>query len=42
VKATVAADFPMVSLKTQKQWEKWLAANHSKLNGVWLQFFKNV
>jgi uncharacterized protein YdeI (YjbR/CyaY-like superfamily) len=33
-------DYPIVSFKTQKEWHNWLDKNHSKLNGIWLQFFK--
>ncbi|MDQ3019875.1 MAG: YdeI/OmpD-associated family protein [Bacteroidota bacterium] len=32
--------FPIVSFATPKQWERWLSKNHSKLNGIWLQFYK--
>jgi len=42
VKVTAPAEMPVVSFKSGKLWEKWLATNHSKLNGVWLQFFKKA
>jgi len=42
VKVTAPAEMPVVSFKSEKLWEKWLATNHSKLNGVWLQFFKKA
>jgi len=33
-------DFPIISFATSKKWESWLSKNHSKLNGIWLQFYK--
>jgi len=40
LKPGAPADFPIVSFKSQKEWHRWLDNNHSKLNGVWLRFFK--
>lgn len=33
-------ELPVLAFKTQKQFEKWLARNHNKLEGLWLRFFK--
>ena len=33
-------DFPIIHFKSPKHFAKWLAANHARQNGVWLQFFK--
>jgi uncharacterized protein YdeI (YjbR/CyaY-like superfamily) len=33
-------DLPMRSFKDQKTWEKWLATNHSKSPGIWMQIAK--
>src|SRR3979409_1200955 len=36
------ADLEIISFKSSKPWEAWLAKNHSKTNGVWLQFFNKA
>jgi uncharacterized protein YdeI (YjbR/CyaY-like superfamily) len=33
-------DLPMRSFKDQKSWEKWLATNHAKSPGIWMQIAK--
>jgi uncharacterized protein YdeI (YjbR/CyaY-like superfamily) len=33
-------DLPIVSFRTPKQWERWLALNHAISTGVWLMFYK--
>jgi uncharacterized protein YdeI (YjbR/CyaY-like superfamily) len=33
-------DLPMRSFRDQKTWEKWLATNHSKSPGIWMQIAK--
>jgi uncharacterized protein YdeI (YjbR/CyaY-like superfamily) len=33
---------PILFFKTQEEWEKWLAKNHDKVDGVWLQFYKKA
>ena len=33
-------DLPIIAFKSPKNWADWLAKNHSKSNGVWIQFFK--
>ncbi|MEJ0021687.1 MAG: bacteriocin-protection protein, YdeI/OmpD-associated family [Candidatus Doudnabacteria bacterium] len=35
-------DLPVKAFKTQKDWEKWLAKNHSKPDGIWLRFYKKA
>ena len=32
----------VISFASSKEWRKWIAANHSKSNGLWLRFFKKV
>ncbi len=34
------ADFEIVSFKTAKEMEKWLAKNHAASKGIWLRLFK--
>src|ERR1700722_9597297 len=34
------ADMPIRSFDTQTAFAKWLAAEHSVRNGLWIQFFK--
>jgi uncharacterized protein YdeI (YjbR/CyaY-like superfamily) len=29
-----------ISFTSSKEWRKWLAANHTKSNGIWLRFYK--
>jgi uncharacterized protein YdeI (YjbR/CyaY-like superfamily) len=38
--ATSKRDLPVKSFKSGHAFEKWLAKNHSKSNGIWLRFFK--
>ncbi|HEX2251132.1 MAG TPA: YdeI/OmpD-associated family protein [Gemmatimonadales bacterium] len=33
-------DLPVKRFRTQAAWEKWLAANHEKSSGVWLELAK--
>ena len=33
-------EFEILAFSSGKPWERWLAKNHAKSNGVWLQFFK--
>lgn len=35
-----ADDLPIVDLKDQKEWRRWLEENHDSLAGVWLKFAK--
>jgi uncharacterized protein YdeI (YjbR/CyaY-like superfamily) len=32
----------VAEFKTASQWDKWLAANHSKSKGIWIRFFKKA
>ncbi len=41
-KAAAKNDYQVISCKSQKEWHNWLDKNHSKLNGVWLRFFKKA
>lgn len=34
------ADYPTKFFKTQKDWEKWLQANHQTTPGIWIKFAK--
>ena len=34
------ADFEIISFKSSRLWETWLAKNHSKTRGIWVQFFR--
>jgi uncharacterized protein YdeI (YjbR/CyaY-like superfamily) len=36
----VKDDLEILTFKSQKHWERWLAKNHSKSKGIWLRFFK--
>src|SRR5258708_31021801 len=36
------SDLEIISFKSSKAWEAWLAKHHSKTDGVWLQFFKKA
>ena len=33
-------EMPTLSFKTATGFERWLAKNHDKVNGIWLRFFK--
>jgi len=33
---------PLLFFESPKKWEDWLAKNHSKSDGVWLQFYKKA
>ncbi|HLL28743.1 MAG TPA: YdeI/OmpD-associated family protein [Xanthobacteraceae bacterium] len=33
-------DLPIVSFKSARDWESWIAKNHARTNGVWIRFFK--
>ena len=35
-------ELPQIAFPSQKDWEKWLKANHSKSPGIWLQFAKKA
>ena len=35
-------DLPIVELKNQAAWERWLAKNHERQQGVWLKFAKKA
>ncbi len=37
---TKGTDYPIIAFAAQKKFEQWLSKNHSKANGIWLQFFK--
>ena len=37
---TSKADVPIVEFKSEKDWQRWLAANHSASTGVWLRLFR--
>ena len=39
-KAPPDFDLPRKSFKTPAAWEKWLAANHAKSSGIWMQIAK--
>jgi uncharacterized protein YdeI (YjbR/CyaY-like superfamily) len=39
-KAGQNKELPIMSFKTSKQWERWLAKNHNVIGGIWLQFQK--
>jgi len=34
------SDLQIIAFKSPKKWADWLAKNHSKSSGVWIQFFK--
>jgi uncharacterized protein YdeI (YjbR/CyaY-like superfamily) len=34
------SDAPILSFSSQKAWARWLAANHARSDGIWLQFHK--
>ncbi|CAN5316300.1 YdeI/OmpD-associated family protein [soil metagenome] len=40
MKATGKKDFEILSFKTAKAFEKWLAKNHAMTDGIWIKFFK--
>lgn len=40
MKTSVSFDYTILSFKTPKAFEKWLAKNHHKCNGFWLRYFK--
>ena len=33
-------ELPVRAFRTLAEWERWLATNHAKAQGVWLRFFK--
>lgn len=33
-------DFPVRAFRSLAEWERWLATNHAKAEGVWVRFFK--
>ncbi len=35
-------DAPIVAFQSQKKWEGWLAVNHARSDGIWLQFHKKA
>jgi uncharacterized protein YdeI (YjbR/CyaY-like superfamily) len=36
----VNPDEPVVRVKSQREWERWLERNHSKVKAVWIEFAK--
>lgn len=40
MKKTPAEIQPILPFATTRKWTAWLAKNHAKSNGIWLQFFK--
>lgn len=40
INTTSKKELPVIAFKSQKEWERWLDRNHSKPDGVWVQFFK--
>jgi len=38
----VKFDLPVRFFKSAKQWEAWLAENHSNSKGIWLRFYKKT
>lgn len=40
MKATAGNELKILSFKTPGEFEKWLAKNHNKANGIWLRLFK--
>jgi uncharacterized protein YdeI (YjbR/CyaY-like superfamily) len=37
---TPKRDAPIKSFRSQNAWARWLAANHARSDGIWLQFYK--
>ena len=35
-------DLPVITLKSQEEWELWLVDNHASSTGLWLRFFKKA
>jgi uncharacterized protein YdeI (YjbR/CyaY-like superfamily) len=35
-----AKDYPQLTVRTQKEWSRWLQRNHAESDGAWLRFFK--
>lgn len=33
-------ELPVRAFRSLAEWERWLATNHAKAEGVWLRFFK--
>jgi uncharacterized protein YdeI (YjbR/CyaY-like superfamily) len=33
-------EFEIVAFASAREWERWLAGNHAKAQGVWIRFFK--
>jgi uncharacterized protein YdeI (YjbR/CyaY-like superfamily) len=40
MKAVAKNEWKVLSFKTAKEFEKWLAKNHDTCKGIWLRFFK--
>ena len=40
MKTTDNNELQVLAFKTSNAFEKWLAKNHDKVNGIWLRFFK--
>ena len=38
--ADLKKEFPVRAFRSLAEWERWLAANHAKAEGVWVRFFK--
>lgn len=36
----MAADLPLLEIRTRREWRAWLAKHHDSSNGVWLVFHK--
>jgi uncharacterized protein YdeI (YjbR/CyaY-like superfamily) len=36
----MAADLPLLEVRTRREWRAWLAKHHDSSNGVWLVFHK--
>jgi uncharacterized protein YdeI (YjbR/CyaY-like superfamily) len=36
----MAADLPLLEIRTRREWRAWLAKHHGSSNGVWLVFHK--
>ena len=39
---TAPSDYPTLSFRTPDEWERWLEANHSDADGVWLRMYKKA
>src|SRR5687767_15114102 len=39
-KPTKIKELPVLTFKSQKEWQQWLARNHKASGGIWLRMFK--